>query len=470
MPLADGAQLASYQTLSLIGVGGMGEVYLARDQKLGREVAVKILRGELAQEAERLNRFEREARLLASLNHPYIATLYGMEEAEGVRFLVMEFVPGATLADRLAGGPLPVDESLSLARQIAEALEAAHEKGVIHRDLKPGNVKITPAGKVKLLDFGLAKPVAVGISPSDETTTHEATREGLILGTPYYMSPEQVRGQALDRRTDIWSFGCVLFESLTGKRPFPGQTGPDIFAAILEREPDWELLPPAVPPPILGLLERCFRKDPGRRLRDIGDARLELADATDPAPTPRAALLAASKPASSRVQSSPHAPREVTPNAPREAPGPKPQLPPPWMVLAANAKRERVVHVQTGIFFTRLKDLRKLYRRTPLVWLVGAFVALVSGLLLGLAGGFLMAPWVGPESPWVTPFAILVGVISAILTGLAIAAWWNSLLAQRLRLLHKLHPHDIDQWGGETLLSDHLAIEGLLEVMERENN
>ncbi len=465
MPLTAGAQLASYQTLSLLGVGGMGEVYLARDQKLGREVAVKILRGELAQEAERLSRFEREARLLASLNHPLIATLYGMEEAEGVRFLVMEFVPGATLADRLAGGPLSVDEGLSLARQIAEALEAAHEKGVIHRDLKPGNVKITPEGKVKLLDFGLAKVIGVDSDASADTVTHDATREGLILGTPYYMSPEQVRGQALDRRTDIWSFGCVLFEALSGQRAFPGQTGPDIFAAILEREPNWELLPPETPPAILGLLERCFRKDPGRRLRDIGDARLELADATDPAPTPRA-LAIANTPVENRTAAVPGS--GVRPVAP---PPPRPQIPPPWMVLAANAKRERLVHVQTGIFFTRLKDLRKLYRRTPLVWVAGGLLALAVGLVLGpISGMQVFGPWLGATSAWSTPLALLVGVGSAIFTAIFIAAWWNRLLAHRLRLIHKLHPRDIEQWGGEALLSDHLAIEGLLEVMERENS
>ena len=463
MPLAEGAQLASYQTLTLLGVGGMGEVYLARDQKLGREVAVKILRGELAQEAERLSRFEREARLLASLNHPHIATLYGMEEAEGVRFLVMEFVPGTTLADRLAGGPLPIEESLKLGRQIAEALEAAHEKGVIHRDLKPGNVKITPEGRVKLLDFGLAKTIVVDTGPSADTATHEATREGIILGTPYYMSPEQVRGQTLDRRTDIWSFGCVLFESLSGQRPFAGQTGPDIFAAILEREPNWELLPPEVPPPILGLLERCFRKDPGRRLRDIGDARIELADATDPAPTPRA-LAAAPTPTSIRAAAGPGSGKIARPPS-----GPK--MPPaPWLVLAANAKRERVVHVQTGIFFTRLKDLRRLHRRTPLVWAAGGFFAMIVGLVLGMVSGFLVAPSFHPRSPWITTIALLGGACSAIVTSLAIAGWWNRLLARRLRQLHKLHPHDIEQWGGEALLSDHLAIEGLLEVMEREND
>jgi serine/threonine protein kinase len=372
----------------------------------------------------------------------------------------MEFVPGATLADRLTGGPLPIGESLRLSRQIAEALEAAHEKGVIHRDLKPGNVKITPEGKVKLLDFGLAKVIGVDNGPGADTVTHEATREGLILGTPFYMSPEQVRGQALDRRTDIWSFGCVLFESLSGQRAFPGQTGPDIFAAILEREPNWELLPPEMPPAILGLLERCFRKDPGRRLRDIGDARIELADATDPAPTPRA-LVAAPTPASSRVTAVP---------APLSRPPSGPKMPPaPWMVLAANAKRERVVHVQTGIFFTRLKDLRKLYRRTPLVWVAGGLLALALGLVLGLASGFLVAPAMDPMSPWITAIALFIGIVSTILAAIFLAAWWNRLLARRLRLLHKLHPHDIEQWGGEALLSDHLAIEGLLDVMERED-
>jgi serine/threonine protein kinase len=460
MPLTAGSQLASYQTLTLLGVGGMGEVYLARDLKLGREVAIKILRDELAQETERLSRFEREARLLASLNHPHIATLYGMEEAEGVRFLVMEFVPGATVADRLAGGPLPIQESLSLGRQIAEALEAAHDKGVIHRDLKPGNVKITPEGRVKLLDFGLAKVIGMDTGPGAETATHEATRAGVILGTPYYMSPEQVRGQLLDRRTDIWSFGCVLFEALSGHRPFQGETSVDIFAAILEREPNWDLLPPEMPSAILDLLERCFRKDVGRRLRDIGDARIELIDATDPAPTPRAAQALANTPTESRTAAGP---RPVS----RPASGPK--LPPPWIVMAANARRERVVHVQTGIFFTRLKNLRKLYRRTWLVWTAGGLLALALGPPLGLLSGFVVAPLLGPMSPWITPTTILVGLSSTLCAGLLIAGYWNRLLAQRLRLLHKLHPHDIEQWGGEAMLSDRLAIEGLLEVMEREN-
>ena len=457
MPLAAGAQLASYQTLALIGAGGMGEVYQARDQRLGREVAIKILRGDLAQEAELLSRFEREARLLASLNHPHIATLYGMEEADGVRFLVMEFVPGPTVAQRLEGGPLAVEEALLLGRQIAEALEAAHEKGVIHRDLKPGNVKITPEGKVKLLDFGLAKAIAAGATPADETTTHEATREGIILGTPYYMSPEQVRGQTLDRRSDIWSFGCVLFEVLAGQRAFPGQSGADIFAAILQREPDWTLLPPDVPPAIHSLMQRCLRKDLGRRLRDIGDARIELWDATDSAQTPRGIVIEASAPASA-----PSGPAPIS----RPASGPK--RPPPWMALAANAKRERLEHVERGIFFTRLKDLRTLYRRTPLVWALAALCGLVLGAVLGLASGTLVfAQWLGND--WAAVLGVLVGASAALFLVLAIGGWWNGILQQRLDMLHKMHPRELDQWGGASMLSDRLAIEGLLEVMERES-
>jgi serine/threonine protein kinase len=449
MPLTAGSQLGSYQTLTLIGVGGMGEVYHARDLKLGREVALKILRGELAQDAERLSRFDREARLLASLNHPHIATLYGMEEAEGVRFLVMEFVPGPTVADRLAGGPLTLAESLSLGRQVAEALEAAHEKGVVHRDLKPGNVKITPAGKVKLLDFGLAKTIAGDSSPSAETASHDATREGVILGTPYYMSPEQVRGQPLDRRTDIWSFGCVLFEALSGQRPFTGNTGADIFAAILEREPNWTLLPPAVPPSIHNLLQRCFRKDPAARLPYIGDARIELFEATDYAQTP--------------VETpSTGGPSPATPRRP----------PPPWMALAATANRTPqlgVEHVQKSIFLTRLKDLRALYRRTGQVWLIGAACSLALGLAVGLITGMLvLVPWLGHSEGWTEIVGVLAGITAAVFAAISISRWWNGLLERRLRSLHKAHPRDIEQWGGEAMLSDRLAIEGLLEVLERE--
>lgn len=461
MPLTVGSQLASYQTLTLIGAGGMGEVYHARDLKLGREVAIKILRGELAQDAERLSRFEREARLLASLNHPHIATLYGMEEVDGVRFLVMEFVPGATVADRLAGGAFSLEEGLSLGRQIAEALEAAHEKGVIHRDLKPGNVKITPGGKAKLLDFGLAKVIAVDTTPGAETASQEATREGTILGTPYYMSPEQVRGQALDRRTDIWSFGCVLFEVLSGQRPFTGSTGADIFAAILEREPNWALLPPAIPPSLRSLLERCFRKDPGRRLRDIGDARIELLEATDQVQMAKTPV---------------HAPTSTveTGTAPGPASAAPRRPPPPWMAMMATATRAPqywVEQVQKGIFLTRLKDLRALYRRTRLVWIVGGLCSLAIGLAFALISGMLfLEPSFARSSPWPAILGVLVGITAAALVGIYIGGWWNGLLERRLRSLHKLHPRDIEQWGGEAMLSDRLAIEGLLEVIERECN
>jgi hypothetical protein len=370
----------------------------------------------------------------------------------------MEFVPGTTVADRLTSGSLPADEGLLVGRQIAEALEAAHDKGVIHRDLKPGNIKLTPEGKVKLLDFGLAKVIAVAPSPGDDTTTQEATRDGIILGTPYYMSPEQVRGQPLDRRTDIWSFGCVLFELLTGQRSFPGETGADIFAAILEREPNWSLLPSEIPPAILSLMQRCLRKDLSRRLRDIGDARIELLDATDFAQTPRAVVVDVATPVHATAAGGPVS---------RPASGLK--RPPPWMALAANAKRERVEHVQRGIFFTRLKDLRTLYRRTPLVWAAGAMCGLTVGLALGLVSGPLwFAPWLG--NTWASVLGVLVGVGAAISVALWIGGWWQGRLEHRLRLLHTLHAREIEQWGGEPMLSDHLAIEGLLEVMERESN
>jgi serine/threonine protein kinase len=225
MAIQTGARLGGYEIRALLGVGGMGEVYQARDMKLGRDVAVKVLRSDVANDAQRLARFEREARLLASLNHPHIAALLGMEENDGRPFLVMELAPGPTLAERLADGPLSLDETLALGGQIAEALQAAHDQGIIHRDLKPGNIKITPGGKVKLLDFGLAKALVGDTDGIVETASFQTTRAGAILGTPCYMSPEQVRGQAADRRADIWAFGCVLFEALTARQAFTGKTG-----------------------------------------------------------------------------------------------------------------------------------------------------------------------------------------------------------------------------------------------------
>ena len=269
-----GHRLRSYEILSLIGVGGMGEVYRARDTTLGREVALKLLPRDLAADPERLSRLDREARLLASLNHPRIATLYGLEESEGRRFLVMELVSGVTLADRLERGALPISEALEVCRQIAEGLEAAHEKGIVHRDLKPANVKVTPEGQVKLLDFGLAKalvPTSDAITPDDGDT-----REGTVLGTPAYMSPEQARGQPVDRRTDIWAFGCCLYESLSGRKAFVGDTASDTMAAVLDREPEWSALPERIPSGARRLLRRCLTKDVRKRLQHIGDARLEL--------------------------------------------------------------------------------------------------------------------------------------------------------------------------------------------------
>jgi Tol biopolymer transport system component len=282
--LSPGTRLGPYEILAPLGVGGMGEVYRARDTRLGRDVAIKALPVAFAEDAERLARFEREARLLASLNHPNVAAIHGVEEVENRRYLVLEFVDGETLARRLARGPLPVEDAIEVCRQIAAGVETAHESGVIHRDLKPGNVMIKPDGSVKVLDFGLATSRGGGTAVSDSklsqspTLSDAATHAGVILGTAAYMSPEQARGRALDRRTDIWSFGCVLYECLTGRALIAGETVSDSIAQILEREPNWSALPAATPPRVRELLRRCLRKDPKERLRDIGDARIELSD------------------------------------------------------------------------------------------------------------------------------------------------------------------------------------------------
>ena len=286
MALAPGARRGPYEITAKIGAGGMGEVYRARDTKLDRDVALKILPEAFASDPERLARFEREAKTLAALNHPHIAHIHGLEESDGVRALVLEFVDGPTLADRIAQGPIPINEALTIARQIAEALEAAHEQGIIHRDLKPANIKVRTDGTVKVLDFGLAKaldPTSAGTADvtASPTITSPAlmTGVGVILGTAAYMSPEQARGQAINKRTDIWAFGCVLFEMITGRRVFPGATISDTIAAVLERSPDWTALPPATPPPVRHVLARCLEKDPKHRWRDIGDVRIELDDA-----------------------------------------------------------------------------------------------------------------------------------------------------------------------------------------------
>ena len=280
MPLQPGTKLGQYGILAKIGAGGMGEVYRARDTKLGREVAIKVLPEEFTQHPQKLARFEREARLLAALNHPGIATLHGLEEAEGKPFLVMELVDGETLAERIALGPLPVTEALTLSQQITEALEAAHEKGVIHRDLKPANIKVDPEGHVKVLDFGLAKAfgddIPESVSSASPTLSRDATRTGVILGTAVYMSPEQARGKGVDKRTDIFSFGAVLYEMLTGKKAFTGEDVSEVLASVIKQEPDWKALPADVPPSVVKLLGRCLTKDRKKRLRDIGDAGSEI--------------------------------------------------------------------------------------------------------------------------------------------------------------------------------------------------
>ncbi len=279
--LTPGGRLGLYEIVAQLGAGGMGEVWRAADTRLGREVALKVLPAGLADDVERHARFEREAKVLASLNHPHIATLFGIEHLEGRHVLVMELVEGEDLAQRIARGPIPVEEAIPIARQIAEALEAAHEKGIVHRDLKPANVKVTPEGTVKVLDFGLAKALDPALSsgaanPANSPTMATATQQGLILGTAAYMAPEQARGAAVDKRADIWAFAVVLYEMLAGRRLFIGETVSDTLAAVLRQEIDYSALPAVTPPSVRRLLLRCLERDRRNRLHDIGDARLEL--------------------------------------------------------------------------------------------------------------------------------------------------------------------------------------------------
>jgi Tol biopolymer transport system component len=286
MPLTAGQTVGHFEILAIVGRGGMGDVFRARDGRLGREVAIKVLSAEYAQAPDGLPRFHREARLLATLAHPAIAAIHGLEEMEGVRFLVLEYVAGETLAEMIARGPIAVPRALELLRQVALGLAAAHEKGIIHRDLKPANIKVGPDGRVKILDFGIAKSLGErgtrrgrADGPTMTIASRDDTDEGVVLGTAAYMSPEQARGLDLDRRTDIWSFGCLLYESLTGLRAFSGETVTDIIAAVLARDPNWNALPPATPRRIRVLLRRCLQRDVDRRLHDIADARIEIEDA-----------------------------------------------------------------------------------------------------------------------------------------------------------------------------------------------
>lgn len=286
MTLQPGAEIGAYRVTAFIGRGGMGEVYRARDSRLDRDVALKVLPDTLAADTDRVARLEREAKLLASLNHPNIAAIYELLESDGRRVLVMELVEGPTLADRVRTGPIAIDEAVAIFVQIADGLEAAHERGVVHRDLKPDNIKTPPGGRVKILDFGIAKQVggervasgATGDVGTSDLTVFGLTGDAVVLGTPAYMSPEQARGYSVDRRTDIWAFGCCLYEAVTGRPAFAAATTADTIARIVHAEPDWTGVPDVVPPVIRVLLGRCLRKDARRRLRDIGDARIELED------------------------------------------------------------------------------------------------------------------------------------------------------------------------------------------------
>jgi len=272
MSIAPGTRFGPYEVRESLGAGGMGEVYRARDTTLGRDVAIKALPASVGADPERVTRFQREAHLLAALNHPHIATIHGIVEAQGSTYIVLELVEGESLAQRLQGGPIPMPEALVIARQVADALQAAHMKGIIHRDLKPGNVMLTPEGRVKVLDFGLAKAV----DPSDAasatyvanspTFTSPATQMGMILGTAAYMAPEQAKGKAVDKRADVWAFGCLFYEMLTGRRPFDGEDVTDTIAAVMRGEPDWSALPPGLSPVVERYLRRCLEK-PAERPR-----------------------------------------------------------------------------------------------------------------------------------------------------------------------------------------------------------
>jgi eukaryotic-like serine/threonine-protein kinase len=302
-----GKQIGPYEVTAALGRGGMGEVYRARDGRLNRDVALKILPPEFAQDAERLARFEREARLLAALQHQNIAAIYGLEELDGQPVLVMELAEGEDLSVRLGSGALPADEVQKIARQLAAGLEYAHDQGIIHRDLKPANIKLAPGGRVKILDFGLARALVgpTGSSSGANTTvmagsstlrTENLTGLGAVLGTAAYMSPEQTRGYAVDRRADIWAFGVILFEMLTGERLFAGETTSDTLAAVLRKDPDWDQVPADAPPLLVQICRRCLERDPQLRLRDIGEARIALEGSNSSLMGARAEFVAAPEP------------------------------------------------------------------------------------------------------------------------------------------------------------------------------
>src|SRR5712692_3373140 len=304
MTFAARDRLGAYEIIAALGAGGMGQVYRARDTKLGRDVALKILPESFKHNSDRLARFRREAQVLASLNHPHIGQIHGLDEADGTHFLVLELVDGESVDKRIARGPIPVDETLVIARQLAEALEAAHEKGIIHRDLKPANIALTKDGQVKVLDFGLAKAIEPSVSSDpaiSPTLTSPATMTGvgILLGTVAYMAPEQARGKAVDRRADIWAFGAVVYEMLTSQPVFKGEDTSEVLAAVLRQDVEWRALPPETPFRLRHLLERCLERDAKQRLRDIGEARIEIARIEQGAPDSLSGPIPAVMPARS---------------------------------------------------------------------------------------------------------------------------------------------------------------------------
>ena len=407
MTLAPGTKHGPYEIVAPLGAGGMGEVYRARDARLHRDVAIKALPSSLSNDPERLARFQREARLLAALNHPNVAAIYGLEEAGGSPYLVMECVEGETLAAKLAAGPLPVEDALGVAVQIAAGVAAAHEAGVIHRDLKPANVMVRPDGSVKVLDLGLARTVEVsGSDPSlSPTVTSGATGTGVILGTAAYMSPEQARGRPVDKRTDLFSFGCVLYECLTGQRAFPGETVSDSLAAILRAEPDWSALPSNTPAAIRRLLARALRKDPKRRLQDMADARIEIEDAiaSPHAPTIEASAVASSRRATPLlwalgglvlgIAAMLARDRFLTATPTTASPPVRAVLPlPPAVELAPGGRPSFAVSPdgRTVIFRATEGGVPRLYRR--------ALEGIAAEPIAGTEGGF--APFFSPDGEW----------------------------------------------------------------------
>ncbi len=335
MPLPAGTKVGPYEILSPLGVGGMGEVYRARDAKLSRDVALKVISPQFATDTERMGRFQREAQVLASLNHPHIAAIYGFEDTSGIAALVMELVEGPTLAERIHSGAIPIDESLVIARQIADALECAHEKGIVHRDLKPANIKLNAADNVKVLDFGLAKALQDDASSADihnsPTLTMGSTKAGVILGTAAYMSPEQAKGKSADRRADIWSFGVVLYEMLTGQQAFGGETVSDSLASVIKDAPDFTKLPAQTPQRIRELLSRCLQKDPKQRVQAIGDARIVLEEAIQDVKSGSSSSGSVATPGSSIANA------QTQSHAPNEPPTKSTTRLLPWLIAAALA-------------------------------------------------------------------------------------------------------------------------------------